>query len=145
MSEETPKTRQITRFMCNCESNPDGQAECKEIYEKALAYMGRTPPKPEMFLTDVVMSLAHTLKNLHGEITSLAADMWCGVGVKLYHPCSSREYANIWVECDLIEHGLAKALLLAVELSEAYEVPEPEPPATLHSQESQESPSPASA
>lgn len=104
-------TLRLTDFMCVC--TEDAKAQAEACMKRVLTEL---KTDPDRLLTDVVYGLEWGLDNeCTGAIKGIGCDQWCGVSVGVSR-AKGREYvdhATIWVQCDLVEHGVARAWELA--------------------------------
>lgn len=102
-------------FMCIC--TDDEKAKSISCYEEVCNELDLSSHEPRLFGA-VVYNLQWGLDNdWHGYINCVACDQWAGVGIKLsrYNTMENKDEIDIWVECDIPEHGLARAYQLAKE------------------------------
>lgn len=105
--------------MCRC--SPESEAEAQACLERVKEALGATDAD---LLTRIVWNLHWCLgereEHFYGYLSEVVCDQWCGVSVivRTYGDRSHAEkedYARIWVQCDNVEDGLARAWELAEE------------------------------
>lgn len=102
-------------FMCVCSDEPRAKAEaCLERVMKSLE------AQPGDLLTKVVYTFQWALGDDYvAVIDGIGCDMWCGVSVTVSRmdelSRKYRDHAHIFVQCDRVEHGIARAYELAIE------------------------------
>lgn len=109
----------MSEFMCNCK--PEGQAECDAVLKEAMEDLKTTPEK---FLNDVVYTLQWAMPNgWIGGLDGIGCDMWCGVSIQMQKfNEETKKYDKpeyVYAQCDVVEHGIAKAYLMAMEKANA--------------------------
>lgn len=105
-------------FMCICQK--ESKAECESCYNRVLEELGATP---EDFLSQLVYSCSD-LESEQGRfylhITGFASDQWAAISAEVSYLDKAlgkwgqyRPHADIYVQCDVVEHGLARVWELA--------------------------------
>lgn len=100
-------------FMCVCTDEPRARAE-KHFQEVCDAL----DCGPDTLLSRVVYNMTFNLSDQHyAAIRGIAGDMWCAVNATVYREQSGDyiEHAKISVQCDRVEHGIARVWQLAHE------------------------------
>jgi hypothetical protein len=119
----------LTDFMCDCQD--EGKQQCAELMKRVYADLnldehGRAEDGFN-FLSAVVYCLEWTLPNeVRGTIVGMSCDMWAEVAIDLWRPGNQTVAAHIGVQCDKLEHGLARAWELANEFAQNQD-PEQQP------------------
>jgi len=89
------------------------ESRCKQVLYRVKKQL-KTDDKT--LLSAIIYGLEWGLDNdCRGWVEFMGADQWAGITVKVYQ--KDKEIANIFVQCDHLEHGLARAWELAVEAS----------------------------
>lgn len=110
-------------FMCDCK--PEGKATCQEVLEAVYRDLETSA---ETLFTDVVYALTmledDKEQEYSGTITGIYADMWSRIDVTIRGRNSLGDYgdvAKIAVQCDKIEHGIARVWQFANDFLEGRE------------------------
>lgn len=118
-------------FMCI--HSPEEEARCNDLMARAYSELRC---KPEDFLTAVVFGF-EDLPDVDGQscyarLTGMSADQWCAVGAEVViagHPGygdvprkDAEVIANVYVQCDRVEHGLARLYELSVQAANEYQL-----------------------
>jgi len=112
----------VRDFMCICTDEARAQAEA--CYQRVLERAGCEESE---LISAVVYGLQWNLKTMTAEVDGVPCDMWAAVSVKCHGDYDEnseegedryRYRYSIWVECDRIEHGFARAFELAEEEDE---------------------------
>jgi len=100
----------LTDFMCVCSDTERNKSEA--CYQRVLQALDATP---ENLLSKVVYDLQWGYQDdeSYAFITSIACDQWCGIRAKVEGP----KQADIYVQCDVVEHGIARVWEMAKGLS----------------------------
>lgn len=94
-------------FMCSC--TPEQLAQSEECLRRVTVELGA---KPENLLSCIVRALQWGLGEDHfGEITGIYCDQWCAVHANV--STVGEVVIEVHVECDRVEHGLARVWELA--------------------------------
>lgn len=104
-------------FMCVC--SEDSKAQAEACYERVCEEFGCEPGD---LLSSVVYALEWGLpENYRAHIAGIGCDQWCGVSVEVFHAAADpkaryEEIGGAYVQCDVVEHGIARAWELAREV-----------------------------
>ncbi len=134
------KDKRFFDFMCSCgEKNME---RCEKVYNDVLESFneGKREVTDKDFLNEVVYSL-QCLRNGQANIEHIYSDMWSGIAIKYQYDyqeeleCEKEDKEckcdadpnydcewktqDFWIECDRIEHGLARAYQLVKEFDES--------------------------
>jgi hypothetical protein len=103
-------------FMCVCsDESREIVAECLDRVYKDLDC------GPHDVVSKVIYALNWSLGNqdkfIYGMIEGIPCDQWCAVAstVKIYEDNEPKDLAHIYVQCDVVEHGIARTWELAKE------------------------------
>lgn len=104
--------------MCHC--TPEGRERCDETVARVCREL---ETDQTLLFSNVVYSMQDLIDEketrVWGMITSIPSDQWSAINATLHawdrRTLEYREIVNIRVECDLLEHGLARVYELAVE------------------------------
>lgn len=101
--------------MCVC--SEAGRKRCEQTLERVVSDV--SPGHPEGLLTGVIFGLQFDLPNeCIGHNLTLNCDQWAGISLTILRSGDDGKYvehAHIWVQCDEVEHGLARVWELANE------------------------------
>lgn len=112
--------KRYTDFMCICGDEPRKKSE--DCLARVLEYLSTDKNKVDRgtLLTSVVYGLQWSLgEEFVGTINGIGCDQWCGVSADVMKSNEStnkyEDYAHIYVQCDEVEHGIARVWELAKE------------------------------
>ena len=110
-------------FMCIC--SEEGRAKCDALMKRVYEEIGCKEDKDFLSYLTYAMQLGEDdvgygmPEGFYAQIEGIGVDQWFGVSVKvLRRDKETKKYvdhASIWVPCDRVEHGLARAYGLAKE------------------------------
>lgn len=108
-----PAKKQFTDFMCRC--SQESEVEAQECLDRVKALLEASD---DDLLTKVVYGLHWGLpEGYSAAIGGFMCDQWCGVtgSVFCYQDGKDVEVASVFVQCDRVEDGVARAYELCVE------------------------------
>jgi len=116
-------------FMCTC--NEEASAKCDRVMEEVLKDL--TTKHKECTRSNLLSQVVYNLQwglgeqgeaHYVGSIDGIGCDMWCGIsaGVAVMDKEKGKyvEIGGMWVQCDEVEHGIARAWQLANEIVEEH-------------------------
>lgn len=101
--------KDLDDFMCKCQ--PEGLTRCEEIYNWALTDLKCAPGD---FMNALVYAMQWGLDNReganrYGVVHGFGCDMWCSASASIFErEGEGWKETKAYVQCDKVEHGLAR-------------------------------------